>query len=102
MSSRRSILCGLPQGQSDLGPFLFIINVNYLLKVAEDSVVVLFADDTTICNAETNFCDSFDSSLNKVDGWFKTNGISDNPVETQIRKFGGIFSNDYLIFWQLC
>ena len=93
MSSRRSILCGLPQGQSDLGPFLFIINVNYLLKVA---------DDTTLCNAETNFCDSFDSSLNKVHGWFKTNGISDNPGEIQIRKFGGIFSNDYLVFWQLC
>ena len=67
-------------------------------KIAEGSEVVLFADDTTICNAEKNCCDSFDSSLNKVDRWFRTNGLCVNPGKTQIMKFGNNFSKDYFAF----
>ena len=39
-------------------------------------------------SAEKNCCDSFDSSLNKVDKWLKTNGLCVNPGKTQIMKFG--------------
>ena len=65
---------------------------------AEGSEVVLFADDTTICNAEKNCCDSFDSSLSKMDRWFKTNGLCVNLGKTQIMKFGNNFSKDYFAF----
>ena len=75
---------------------MFLIYINDLPKIAEGSEVVLFADDTTICNAEKNCCDSFDSWLNKVDKWFKTNRLCVNPGKTQIKKFGKNFSKVFL------
>ena len=76
-----------------------LIHVNDLPKIAEGSEVFLFADDTTKCNAEKKFCDSFDSSLNKMGTRIETNGFSVNPNKTQIMKFGIKFSKGYFCFW---
>ena len=78
--------------------FVFNIYKNDLPKIAEGSEVVQFADDTTKCKAEKNYCDSFDSSLNKKDRWFKMNGLCVNPGKTQMMKFGSNFSKDYFAF----
>ena len=45
-----------------------------------------------------NCCDNFDSSLNKVDRWFKTNVLCVNPGKIQIKKFSSNFSKDYFAF----
>lgn len=88
-SSRKSITCGVPQG-TVLGPLLFILYVNGLLKMLLQGKVVSYADDTAIFYeaqtwqilkeiAETDFL--------KVINWFKFNKLSMNVKKTKYISF---------------
>ena len=81
-SDYMKIICGVPQG-SILGPLHFIlyINDNIIVKVSTVLNPVLFADDTSLFHAHTDFDTLFEEineELQKITTWFHTNKLSLN------------------------
>ena len=81
---------GVPQG-SILGPLLFLVYINDLLKAIENKAVpIKFADDTSILITSPNNI-QFQSDLNLVSGqinkWFKVNLLSLNFDKTYFIQF---------------
>jgi hypothetical protein len=74
-----------------LGPLLFLIFKNDLLKLVKDkSVPILFADDTSILLFHSNPID-FNSNINTVfkifNDWFLQNLLSFNFTKTKFTNF---------------
>ena len=87
------IMCGVPQG-SILGPLLFILYINGIVKVSTVLNPVLFADDASLFHAHTDFdtqIEEINEKLQKITTWFHTNKLSLNNI---IKK------SNFIIFLQ--
>ena len=82
VSSWAKVLRGVPQG-SVLGPLLFLVCINDFPKIVNgESLLILFADETSVLVAHTSFIDF--KTLNK---WFKVNLLSLNFSKMHFTHF---------------
>ena len=80
-SSWSSVLAGVPQGSSILGPLLFLVYINDLPENLQ-STVKLFADDTSLFSTvyEPNISASqLESDLKKISHWAYKWKMNFNP-----------------------
>ena len=99
VSSDHIITMDVPQG-SILGPLLFILYINDLPKVAEDTDAYLFADDTAISIGAKDSQElqaKIDEILPKISNWFNANQLSLNTSKTHYQVFFSKRSEDELM-----
>ena len=88
-SSYKTINCGVPQG-SILGPLLFILYINDLSAVSKILTSVLFADDTTLVDHDSNLTtliNRFNTELVNIVNWLNANKLSLNIDKTNFMIF---------------
>ena len=83
-SKLEKIDVGVPQG-SCLGPLLFLIYINDLPHAVQNSVVSMYADDTSLCyqvsDTET-LNEAINNHLIQLETWLKGNKLSLNVAKT--------------------
>jgi hypothetical protein len=83
-STLRHVTCGVPQG-SNLGPVLFLLYVNGLPQVLENTTSTLFADDTTLkaTGENSNILQTkMNADLELTAIWFEANKLTLNINKT--------------------
>lgn len=91
-SSEADITMGVPQG-SILGPLLFIIYMNDIIRSSNSFKFIMFADDTTLFTTlKSNghhdiYNERLNSELEKISIWLKVNKLSLNVKKTKAMVF---------------
>ncbi len=94
-SEPSQITTGVPQG-SILGPLLFIIYINDIVKVSNLFKFIIYADDTTLSPTLEIIMENQDNStinskinyeLSKISDWLKPNKLSLNASKTRYMIF---------------
>lgn len=85
----QKLITGVPQG-SILGPLLYIIYVNDIVRTIPEDKLITFADDTTILNTSNTIenleIDTF-ITINQVAAYFENIGMKINLMKTQFMHF---------------
>lgn len=90
LSCSQMVTSGVPQG-STLGPLLFLIYVNDLLKLKVKGRIFSFADDTSIlfsAKTKTELIHKINSDLKLITAWFSEHKLHLNLDKTNIISFG--------------
>uniref|UniRef100_A0A3B5QAJ9 Reverse transcriptase domain-containing protein n=1 Tax=Xiphophorus maculatus TaxID=8083 RepID=A0A3B5QAJ9_XIPMA len=85
-----NITCGVPQG-SVLGPKLFILYINDIVKISNLIKYIIFADDTSIfCTGENiqQLSKVINTEIEKLQHWLKNNKLFVNLDKTKFMIFG--------------
>ena len=88
-STLKPVPIEVPQG-STVGPLMFIVFINDLPKVLENSNAVMYADDTVVyCGdiSEKVARKQMQSDLDRVQQWCNRNRLTLNVVKTKIMTF---------------
>lgn len=89
-SSLKYVTCGVPQG-SILGPLLFILYINDIIKCSTLLKFVLFADDTNLFYSNgcmNDLISTVNLELAKLSEWFRCNKLYLNVKKTNFILFG--------------
>ena len=90
------VLSGIPQG-SILGPLLFIIYINDLIDVCQNSTLFLYADDAKIYRlvTENNDCLELQNDLNNFNTWAINWQLKLNASKCNIVSYGRNIVHDF-------
>ena len=95
-SEKLCVKTAVPQG-SVLGPFLFLLYINGLQKVAKTSQIVMFADDRTIVKSGKHTDRELNEDLHKITDWFTASKLTINIGKCEAISFGNGLSEKLTI-----